>query len=470
MASADSNALMQILELGITQDIELINKALVAKHNNVEAAVEYIIQKSFMNAPAEETSPVIKSKPSSKPMDVEPAVKKQKKTVEQRKMELERAAEERKVKQAAEEKDREEKIAIMKENYEAYMLEKESRAADLQHRTELFTKKKEIKQVQNNEAKMERRMRWHAQQEKYASNENKLQQMVLKRRESEEEEMTNVTSAIITIADHDVRQAKETLTLICKILKNILKNPNEIKFRTIKRDVKRIDQCIVSPLGAERLLILIGFKRTLAELSLDTLNEELFQQTIEECTDVLKFIHDVQSCIRKDQLILWHMAVKHLLNHYSDNVDLPPSEQSDIMNEVLSSHVNSKEKQLMAVSILSYHERQLWSRHKLRPFFKNLKLSIVDEPYMKKAVKTLANIMKMAAADGETKVDRINLVKIGNKIPGMGSSKWLKVLLMCGYDHTTPELLSKKEDATPVFFDYLHTTLLEKARDLIDVV
>ena len=135
MASADSNALMQILELGITQDIELINKALVAKLNNVEAAVEYIIQKSFMSSPAEETVPVINSKPSAQPMDVEPAVRKQKKvffivlfvlcifllfeTVEERKMELQRAAEERKVKQAAEEKEREEKIAIMKENYEA---------------------------------------------------------------------------------------------------------------------------------------------------------------------------------------------------------------------------------------------------------------------------------------------------------------------------------------------------------------
>ena len=53
--------------------------------------------------------------------------------------------------------------------------------------------------------------------------------------------------------------AQASVDLLCKLLQNVIENPQEPKFRTVKRENKRVKQLLTGFKQGERLMTLCGF-------------------------------------------------------------------------------------------------------------------------------------------------------------------------------------------------------------------
>jgi len=465
------DAVMQILGLQITDDIELIQKALIANNNRVDDSITWLF-----NAKAQAS---VAAKAATKPSqtqnkekvpnilnqkeEIKPAETVKVKTLDERKIELEKKARERELKKEAEEKEREFQLMKMQEEYEAYQMEKEEKAEETRRRVEELKRVKALRELELQKQKKKERMQWHAKQAKYAEKENELNNYVLQALERKEKDLNTPVQAINKVLSlGNLQVATQSFTLVSKILTKIL-NSNEAKFRTIPRQkTKKVELLIVEPTGIERLLILLGFQRTHAELKLpENFDPSKLKDAIQELKVTMEFMKAVQSVIRKSELVQWHCAVSLVLNSLVNGSSLPESfEMCTTLYGTMKPYITESDKKQTAVQILKFHETQLWLRHPLVPLFRELKHKVVDAEYLKRIVKLSSTIL---GSDRE----RINVKKLGKKISNMTEALWRQFFEICGYVPDEEEYMKRSSEVNPILFSFLSGYIPKSSSSLI---
>ena len=55
------------------------------------------------------------------------------------------------------------------------------------------------------------------------------------------------------------KSAQASVDLLCKLLSNVIENPQESKYRQVKRENKRVKELLTGNQHGERLMTLVGF-------------------------------------------------------------------------------------------------------------------------------------------------------------------------------------------------------------------
>jgi len=468
--SANPDAVMQILGLGITTDMEMIQKALIANNNRVDDAITWLFSPQAQAAASAGTPDppqsdnILNKKAEVKPAEIVSAPAKPRKSVDERKIELEKKAMERQLKKDAEEKEREFALMKMKEDYEVYQADKEIAAEETRRRVEELKRAKAVRAEQQEKKKQKVRMGWHAKQAKYAAKENELNKYVLQALEKNEKDLSTPVQAINNVMSlGNLRNAQECFTLISKILANILKNPKEQKFRSINRQKKKVELLIVGQTGAERLLILLGFVRSHAELTLsDSFSSSQLKRGIEELKETMEMMKKAQSVIRKKELVNWHCAVSLVLDSLQKGPAFPASyEMCNTLYSELKPFITDADRKQTAIQILKFHETQLWFRHPLVPLFRELKHKVVDAAYLKRIIKLSSKVLG-------SDQPRINVKKLGTKISNMTAELWTQFFEICGYvAEEDARFMKRSPDVNPVLFSFLSECIPKQSAQLI---
>jgi len=449
----------------------LIQRALRANGNRVDDAISWLFT-AQANASAQPAAPSQPAKPNNNILnqkaEMKPAenVQPKKKSLDERKIELEKKARERQLKKEAEQKEREFALEKMKEDYEAYQMEKEAAAEETRRRVEELKRVKEQRALQAQKQKQKERMAWHAKQAKYAAKEDELNNYVLQALERNEKDLKTPVQALNNVLSlGNLKTASDSFTLMSKILTKILKNPKEQKFRSINRQTKKVELIIVAPTGAEKFLILLGFTRSHKELTLgDNFDAMKLEKAVQDLEHTLKFMTAVQGVIRKKELVQWHCAVSLVLDAIQKDSSFPQSfAMCTTLFSVMKPFIIDAERKQTAIQILKFHQTQLWLRHPLMPLFRELKHKVVDAEYLKRIVKISSTIL---GSDRQ----RINVKKLGKKISNMTETLWRAFLEICGYVAEEDEQFMKRsESVNPVMFSFLSDYIPLQAATLIPV-
>jgi len=98
-----------------------------------------------------------------------------------------------------------------------------------------------------------------------AADEKKQKELKLRnaKRHQAESKLQGIQDALdYLVSNYSVDRVRETLTLIVKVGKRILKDPKEPKFRRIKLSNQRVQRAIVRPLGAMYIMRKLGFEES----------------------------------------------------------------------------------------------------------------------------------------------------------------------------------------------------------------
>jgi len=472
--SVNESMLMQILELGVTTDFELIQRALKeTKNRSVDEAISWIFSKSGDNSPPA-PSPAARNPqaaaPKPKPKPSEPAPPPEK-SVEERKAELLKKADAKRRQEEKEKKEREIKLQKMEEDYKRYEKEKVRKVEEHKKRVAAHKKLQERKKVKDKKQATKRKMNWHKKQSGYYQEGENLLSSVLKIREKQETALDTTESALYSVISRgDLKLANSCFDLLSKILNKILKKPDNKKFRKLDRNSKKVNELIVTPLGAERCLVLLGFTRTTHELVLEgPVNKEAFETCLSQIDDLTAFMKNVQTMIKKEDFVGWHAAVFYLFNHYSENEDVPSNPLCEQMQSVIEPFLDSKEKQLLIADVLKYHENQLWMRHPYMEYFKGIRLRLVDENLMIRVLKTMAKILKKTGENLE-KAGVLDCEKLGKKIPSMNHFLWQDFFVISGFtkDNENEFRVQADKEKGSLHYTYLGRMCLVKSQDLMN--
>jgi len=456
------DAVMQILGLQITDDIELIQKALLANNNRVDDSITWLFNAKANASVAQNNEKAAPKNILNQKEEIKPVETVKVKTLDERKIELEKKARERQLQKEAEEKEREFQLMKMQEEYEAYQMEKEEKAEETRRRVEELKRVKALRELQLQKQKKKERMQWHAKQAKYAEKENELNNYVLQALERKEKDLNTPVQAINKVLSlGNFQVANQSFTLVSKILTKIL-NSNEAKFRTINRQkTKKVELLIVEPTGIERLLILLGFQRTHAELKLpENFDPSKLKDAIQELKTTMEFMTAVQSVIRKNELVQWHCAVSLVLDSLVNGSSLPSFDMCTTLFGAMKPYITESDRKQTAVQILKFHETQLWLRHPLVPLFRELKHKVVDAEYLKRIVKLSSTIL---GSDRE----RINVKKLGKKISNMTEALWRQFFEICGYVPDEEEYMKRSSEVNPILFSFLSGYIPKSSSSLI---
>ena len=55
------------------------------------------------------------------------------------------------------------------------------------------------------------------------------------------------------------KSAQASVDLLCKLLSNVIENPSDPKYRTVKKENKRVKELLTGNKHGERLMTLVGF-------------------------------------------------------------------------------------------------------------------------------------------------------------------------------------------------------------------
>ena len=55
------------------------------------------------------------------------------------------------------------------------------------------------------------------------------------------------------------KSAQASVDLLCKLLANVIENPSDPKYRTVKKENKRVKELLTGNKHGERLMTLVGF-------------------------------------------------------------------------------------------------------------------------------------------------------------------------------------------------------------------
>ena len=55
------------------------------------------------------------------------------------------------------------------------------------------------------------------------------------------------------------KSAQASVDLLCKLLANVIENPSDTKYRTVKKENKRVKELLTGNKHGERLMTLVGF-------------------------------------------------------------------------------------------------------------------------------------------------------------------------------------------------------------------
>ena len=104
--------------------------------------------------------------------------------------------------------------------------------------------------------------------------------------QSQQGEVQSQLDAIVK--SHDQKKALDGLDILFKLLSNIVKNPNEDKYRQIKGTNKTIAEKLMSLTGVQQLLLTMGFQE---------LEQGIYLYIGENVLPVAKFAHMVDDVL-----------------------------------------------------------------------------------------------------------------------------------------------------------------------------
>jgi hypothetical protein len=82
------------------------------------------------------------------------------------------------------------------------------------------------------------------------------------RRDAEESKITSIDQALQRIKEsYDVDRYHNLINLLIKVIQNILSDPDNEKFRTIRANSEKIQKLVVRPLGGQSIMRLLGFQQ-----------------------------------------------------------------------------------------------------------------------------------------------------------------------------------------------------------------
>eukprot|EP00494_Astrolonche_serrata_P034127 UN34396 len=136
----------------------------------------------------------------------------------------------------------------------------------------------------------------------------------------------------------------------------------------------------------EKFMLMLGFKRNTEELRITAVDKKRFEKAVAELKVVLEFIENIRLNIKDCDPKRRYVVVRSFVNFFDRKIPLPKSfDEGSAIKKTCEGFMKGETIQI-GVEVLRFHEKVLWARHPLGPFFKDLKLKLVDEKYVARVV------------------------------------------------------------------------------------
>eukprot|EP01083_Nonionella_stella_P022312 61732_1 len=235
------------LKMNVTRDIM---KIAITKNKNTDDALNYIMDRySHLIKPNEADG-------------VE--VLKNKEDADQYKKQLMEDAMRKKAQQEKQEREREKQVEMERQN--AIKAEKEKEEKRRQHRERVALNRSKIANKKKNERSNKKKasLDWHKRHEAYDKSDELRLKEIESRRRKQEEHIDSPQAALQGLLErYDEMDAINIIQMLNKIITNIVKHPQQEKYRKINLQKAKIKDTIVTPLGAMKFLQFLGFEQVI---------------------------------------------------------------------------------------------------------------------------------------------------------------------------------------------------------------
>eukprot|EP00484_Ammonia_sp_Unknown_P027662 CAMPEP_0197038126 /NCGR_PEP_ID=MMETSP1384-20130603/15136_1 /TAXON_ID=29189 /ORGANISM="Ammonia sp." /LENGTH=604 /DNA_ID=CAMNT_0042468521 /DNA_START=27 /DNA_END=1841 /DNA_ORIENTATION=- len=267
------------LKLNVTVDI--INTAIKQNPNRPEDALNYIMDKyAHLIQPNEEVTVTSKQDAQAlKQKLIDDALKK-------------------KEEQERDEREREKQMEM--ERQRMLQEEKKKEEAKKRHKQRVEENRKKIAQRHQKQkiVKKKQTLEWHRRQEEYDKKDIQKRTEMERNRLKQTKSIDSPEKAIQTVFErYGEHEARDSITLMMKIISNILKQPDNEKYRRISLESNKIKELIVRPLGVLKFFEFLGFEQEIEKDKLfpnDVLKQKKFlvykQVNASECEKALQLL------------------------------------------------------------------------------------------------------------------------------------------------------------------------------------